>query len=154
MTREVIVTAQYPRNADEVFAEAMHLEELVEAMRGIATYDGLPRGEVYQGQRITVDVTLFKLVKNKNHEMYVETLDREARVLQSREHNPSVARWDHTLSIQPSGKGCVWTDRVIIEADRGEWFTAKFAAFVYTKRHKHRGAAQLETRVRPLGKTG
>ena len=76
--------------------------------------------------------------------------DRDSRVIQSREHNAQVKRWDHTLSIQPSGTGCIWTDKIVIEADRMEWFTARFSAYVYTRRHRHREAASLDTVVRRL----
>ncbi len=152
MAREITVTAHYPRDADTVFDEAIHFDEMVEAMKGIARYEGLPKGVVEEGATYVVDITLFGVMKNPGHTMFVEMLDREARVIQSREKNAQVTRWDHTLSIQPerTGKGCVWTDRVIVEAPRMEWFTARFAAYVYTRRHKHRGAAALETVVRPL----
>ncbi|MGR3365143.1 MAG: hypothetical protein ACU0CY_13305 [Maritimibacter harenae] len=150
MTRQITVTARYPRDADTVFAEAIHFGELVEAMKGIARYEGLPDGVVEEGRTYVVDITLFGLMKNPGHSMHVERLDPAARVIQSRERNRSVNRWDHTLSIQPDGDGCVWTDTVVIAADRMEGFTARFAAFVYTRRHRHRGAAAIETRVTPL----
>ena len=94
MTYQVTITAGYPREADTVFAEACHFAELVEAMRGIARYDGLPGGEAQEGETYVVDVTLFGLVRNPGHTMHVERLDRAARVIQSREHNRSVSRWD------------------------------------------------------------
>ena len=150
MTRQITVTARYPTDADATFAEAIHFSEMVEAMRGIATYTGLPDDVVREGETYVVDITLFGVMKNPGHTMYVETLDRQSRVIQSREHNAQVTRWDHHLSIQPHGNGCLWTDTVVIEAPRMEWFTARFAAFVYTRRHKHRGAEALQTLVKRL----
>ena len=148
MTYQVTITAGYPREADTVFAEACHFAELVEAMRGIARYDGLPGGEAQEGETYVVDVTLFGLVRNPGHTMHVERLDRAARVIQSREHNRSVSRWDHTLSVQPGGAGCVWTDKVFVDTPRGGWFTARVAAFVYARRHHHRGALSIRREIR------
>ncbi|WP_432448721.1 hypothetical protein [Aliiroseovarius marinus] len=150
MTYRVTVIASYPRNADTVFAEACEFSELVEAMKGIASYDGLPDGPAQEGQTYIVDVTLFGVIKNPGHKMMVERLDRQARILQSRESNPSVRRWDHELSVQPDGaegQGALWTDTVEIDAPRNAWFTAQFARFVYTRRHKKRGAAHLTSKV-------
>lgn len=150
MPYEVTIEARYPRDADTVFAEAMNIAEMREAMRGLATYDGLPDVEVEAGQTFVVDVTLFGVLKNPGHVMHVESLDRAGRVLQSREHNRSVSRWDHTLSIQPEGGGCVWTDRVVIDAARGAWGTARFARFVYARRHRHRGALSIVKGIRRM----
>ncbi|MBV7408299.1 hypothetical protein [Maritimibacter sp. DP1N21-5] len=150
MTRKITITARYPRDADTVFAEALQFSEMTEAMRGIAAYHGLPDDVVREGETYVVDITLFGVLKNPGHTMYVETLDRQSRVIQSCEHNSQVTRWDHNLSIQPHGKGCVWTDTVVIEAPKMEWFTARFAAYVYTRRHKHRGAEALQTLVTRL----
>ncbi|MBL6428155.1 MAG: hypothetical protein HOY44_11555 [Maritimibacter sp.] len=150
MTRQITVTAHYSRDADTVFAEAIHFSEMVDAMKGIARYEGLPDDVVREGETYVVDITLFGIMKNPGHTMFVELLDRDSRVIQSREHNAQVKRWDHTLSIQPSGTGCIWTDKIVIEADRMEWFTARFAAYVYTRRHRHREAASLDTVVRRL----
>ena len=82
--------------------------------------------------------------------MFVEKLDRAARVLKSREHNRSVTRWDHSLSIQPEGQGCLWTDRVVIDAERGGWATARFARYVYARRHRHRRALSITKARRRL----
>lgn len=143
MAWEIVVAARYPRDADTVFAEALRTDELVEAMRGLARYDGLPEGEIAEGMSFTVDVTLFGIVRNPGHTMHVERLDRAARVVQSREHNPSVSRWDHTLSVRPEGDGCLWTDRVVIVARTNAWAIARFARFVYARRHRRRGALSI-----------
>lgn len=48
--------------------------------------------------------------------MHVERLDRAARIIQSREHNPAIRRRDHRLSVQPDGDRVRWTDRIVIDA--------------------------------------
>ncbi|MCI2399770.1 hypothetical protein [Aliiroseovarius subalbicans] len=148
MTYQVTIEAFYAGDPDQIFSEACQFSELVDAMSSIATYDGLPQGAAAQGETYVVDVTLFGLVKNPGHTMFVERLDPVARILQSREHNASVSRWDHTLSVQPGDGGTIWTDTVIIEAPRMEWATARFARFVYKRRHKHRRALHIATSIK------
>lgn len=150
MPTEITVSAHYNQDADAVFGQALNLAELKDAMSGIATYDGLPDGVVKEGDELTVDVTLWGFVKTKNHVMKVESLDIAARILQSREHNPKVARWDHTLSVQPDGDGCIWTDRVVIDAGWNTFGTARFAKYLYTKRHTHRKALSITAVLRKL----
>ena len=64
MPFEVTIEARSPRDADSVFAEALHPGEFVEAMRGLATYEGLPEVEIVEGMTCVVDVTLFGFLKN------------------------------------------------------------------------------------------
>ena len=150
MPTEVTIIARYAQQADTVFAQALNLSEMKDAMSGIATYDGLPDGTVAQGDEYTVDVTLWGFLKTKGHVMRVENLDMRGRILQSREHNPNVKRWDHTLSVQPDGAGCLWIDRIVIDAGWNTFGTARFAKYVYSKRHRHRRALAITSELRKL----
>lgn len=147
--RIVEIKAVHPGDPDRVFAEAMQFDELKSAMSGLATYDGLPDGAVAEeGQTYTVDVTLWGWLKNGGHVMHVERLDWEARLIQSREHNASVKRWDHCLTVEPHEQGALWTDRIVIDAGWQTPFTARFARYVYTYRHTHRSALSIEQSIR------
>lgn len=147
MLRTVVITAHYAAPADVTFEEALRAAEMKEAMRGLAEYHGLPDGVVHEGDSFTVDVTFLKLFTTRGHTMTVETLDRARRVLQSREHNSSIARWDHRLSVAPTRQGCVWTDRVVLDAGLQTWGVARFCRFVYLRRHKMRRALTLEANI-------
>ncbi|MGB0797851.1 MAG: hypothetical protein ACPGRD_00850 [Planktomarina sp.] len=145
MPIQITVTATYPNDADTVFGHAIRFSELADAMRGLATYEGLPQAPAQQGQTYVVDVTFWKLLKIKGHHIFVETLDFGKRVIQSREHNPNVKHWDHNLSVQPDVDGCTWTDAVVIDAGWQTWVTSRFAAFMYKRRHKLRNATTITT---------
>ncbi|WP_299412491.1 hypothetical protein [uncultured Sulfitobacter sp.] len=147
MPYAVTLRAVYPRDPDTVFAEALHFGEMKQAMAKIAIYEGLPDGEVAAGERFTVDVLMWGFLRTKNHVMYVESLDCAARVLQSREHNPSVARWDHTLSLDPHPQGALWTDHIVLEAGWQTPFVARFCRYVYSHRHRTRGALSLTREI-------
>ncbi|MFK7834983.1 MAG: hypothetical protein AB8B60_02075 [Sulfitobacter sp.] len=143
----VTVEATYSATADEVFESAMDLSEMREAMRGLAVYDGLPDHKVQEGETLRVDVTFLKLFKNRDHVMLVERLDRDARILQSREHNRTITRWDHTLSVQPAVGGCLWRDTIVLDAGAATWMTARFCRFVYSRRHRVRKANTIRTSI-------
>ncbi len=147
MPRIITITAQYIGNADEMFEGALDLDEMRDAMAEIAQYDGLPSGKVKQGQTITVDVTMLGMMKTKGHVMYVETLDRKNRILQSRERNPDVKRWDHTLTIEQDDDFVLWTDRIVLDAGMTTWIAAFFCRYVYTHRHKVRKARKITRNI-------
>jgi len=146
----ITITAYYDDPADQVFDSALDFAEMQTAMSDIARYDGLPSGRVAQGMTFTCDVTFWGLIRNKGHVMHVETLDRDARILQSREHGPSVARWDHLLSVQPDGDGAVWTDQITLDAGWRSWGMARFCRFMYRHRHIRRQAQRITTDIQPL----
>lgn len=145
MALRLLVEAGYPEDPDAVFASALQFDELKAPMAGLATYEGLPEGgEAKESWIYTVDVTMWGVLKTKGHVIRVERLDRKGRRLQSREHNPSVKRWDHELTVEPDGEGgCLWRDSVVLDAGWMTPLTARFARMVYMRRHRKRGAATL-----------
>jgi hypothetical protein len=152
MAMLVEVVAHYDADPDILFQSALRFSEMTEAMAGIATYAGLPASDTArEGDMIIVDVTFWKLFKQKGHRMFIERLDPTARIIQSRESGNGIRRWDHTLSVQPGESGAVWTDRVVIDAGWRTPFVARFAAFVYGRRHRHRKAVGVAVRLGSLG---
>lgn len=147
MPLRVVITARHAGNADDIFDSALHFDELEAAMAGFAVYEGLPREKAREGATYVTDVTFWGLIKIKGHTMHVEKVDVAGRIIQSREHGGSIKRWDHTLSVQPDGKDAVWTDSVVIDAGWQTPFAARFAAYVYTRRHRHRGALSITRRM-------
>lgn len=145
----IIVEATYETNADRLFKDALDVSEMQAAMRGLAVYHGLPHRDISEGETITVDVTMLGIFTTRNHVMHVERLDRADRVVQSREHNDAIRRWDHTLSIQPSASGCVWRDTVVLDAGRWTFVTARFCRFVYMRRHRFRNAGSIRALITP-----
>ena len=140
----VEVTALYDDEPDVVFAAALQFDELMEAMSGLAVYDGLAPGTIAkEGKTYTVNVTFWGFIKMKGHQMFVEKLDITARELQSRESGNGIKRWDHNLSVRPEGAGARWVDHIEIDAGWQTPFVARFARFVYTRRHKHRKALEI-----------
>lgn len=144
----VEIRAFYTDDPDAVFASALNFSEMENAMRGLATYTGLPAsGTAREGDSFSVDVTFWGLFTIKGHHIHVERLDVVNRIIQSRERAQGVARWDHRLSVQPDGMMTCWTDRVEIAAGWKTWLVARFAAFTYARRHRFRKAIKIEQRI-------
>ena len=148
MAARVEVTALYDADPDATFAAALNFDELMEAMSGLAVYEGLDPGTVAEeGKTYRVDVTFWGLLKMTGHTMFVEKLDVPNRELQSREGGNGIERWDHNLSVHPENGKARWVDRIDIEAGWQTPFVARFARFVYTRRHKHRKALDITRRI-------
>jgi hypothetical protein len=148
MPTHVEITATYAADPDTLFASALSFSEMTEAMAGLATYQGLPEsGTAQEGDVIIVDVTFWGLFKQKGHRMMIERLDRANRIIQSRESGPSARQWDHHLSIQPEGDLARWTDHIVIDAGWRTPFVARFALYIYGRRHRHRKALRMTRRI-------
>ena len=150
MRRRVITTAKYHGKAKDIFLEALEFRELTEAMSGIAEYDGLTDKVVQQSQTYLVDVTIFKVFKTKGYEMFIEYLDANACVLQSREKGGVIKMWDHKLTVRQDSEFAIWVDDVTIDAGLTTIAMAHFGAFVYKQRHKHRKALSITTQVKSI----
>ncbi len=146
MAKRVIVNAYYHGDADEIFASAQNFEELKDAMKGFARYEGIEDKPAKEGQTYTVDVTFWGFYTVRGHVIHLETLNQEERWMQSREHSPQIKRWDHHLSVHPDGDRVRWADSIIIDAGWQTFGAARFAAFVYQRRHRHRQALEITTR--------
>ncbi|MBF9045053.1 hypothetical protein HKCCE4037_17050 [Rhodobacterales bacterium HKCCE4037] len=147
MTRILTVTAHYPRDADTVFAEALNIEEMAEATRGIAVYKDLPKGNFQEGETYTLNVTVWGVMRNPNYQVHVERLDPVARVVQSREFGWMIRTWDHTLTVEPEGDGCRWTDRIEIDCSWATGYMAWVGKQLYRKRHMNRQGQDITATI-------
>ena len=147
MTRILTVTAHYPRDADTVFAEAISWDEMADATRGVATYQDLPQGPMLQGETYMLNVTVWRVMRNPNYQVHVERLDEAARVIQSREAGWMIRSWDHTLSVEPEGAGCRWTDRIEIDCAWATGYMAWVGKKLYLQRHRNRHGQDITASV-------
>jgi hypothetical protein len=135
----VEITACYNADPDILFRSALRFSEMAEAMAGMATYSGFPDSDTAcEGDTVTIDVTFWRMFKQVGHTIFIERLDPEARIIQSRESGNGIRQWDHTLSIQQDGALAVWKDVIVIDAGWRTPFIARFAAYIYARRHRHR----------------
>lgn len=151
MTRRILIEAVHRGDPDAIFREACDLAEMKSAMAGLARYQGLPDRRVVEGDRFEVDLLMWGWLPLRGHRIEVIRLDEAARLLQSREGNRNVRRWDHSLSLAPHPEGALWRDEIILEAKGpGEALTARFCRHVYLYRHRARHALRIDSRITRL----
>jgi hypothetical protein len=150
MLRELTVTARYPSDPDSTYAKALSFREMAEATRGVAVYRNMPEGDMEQGKTYVIDVLVWRVMHNPHYTVHVETLDRANRVVQSREEGWMIRQWDHTLTVEPDGDGCLWTDRLVIDCSWATGFMTWVARVLYRTRHRNRQGLQVTTRIRRL----
>lgn len=141
--RILTVAAFYPRDADAVFAEAIDLDAMVAATRGLATYKGLPSGSLEEGQSYQTYVTVWGWMHNPRYRIHVERLDPAARLVQSREQGRAIRRWDHTLTVEDAPGGCIWTDRVHVDSGWLTPYMVRVGRHLYQHRHRTREADEI-----------
>lgn len=139
MSQIVRLAHDYPLSADALFARIVRYDELTEAMRSLATYQGLPEGEARVGQSFTVRVKLRGWIPTPPWTIEVIRRDDAARVLASIENGGPVKRWAHTIEIEdrPEG-GCIMRDTIEIDAGLLTGFYVGQAKAMYEARHAAR----------------
>ncbi|MGB0908652.1 MAG: hypothetical protein ACPGVT_14280 [Maricaulaceae bacterium] len=147
MPRRILITAHYQADAQQTFLAALNPLEMAEAMTGLARYDGLPDHLAKTGETWRVDVTMFGFFKTKGYAMFIESVDRDACVMQSREHGGAIKLWDHRLSVRQEGERAIWTDDVTLDAGLMTPFMARFGAYMYRRRHRYRRALSITAQI-------
>ncbi len=56
-----------------------------------------------EGLTIQCKLFVFGVIPMGVHTVHIETVDQRNYEIQSREHDPLIARWDHLISIKPLG---------------------------------------------------
>lgn len=148
MASVVTTRGVYAAGADALFAKAADWADLKRVMEGAAVYRGLPDGPVVEGEEIEVDITWFGFLPGGVHHIRVARVDPEARRIEFRESNSTASRWDHDLTVAEEGKGAAWTDAVTLEAGWKTFLIARFASWMYRRRHRRRGALDIESERR------
>lgn len=134
----VTLEHEYNAPAHLVWALATDLDALGDVMDGIVTFEGLPSGRVYEGQKITVQVSLFGRLPPQPYYMEVVECDDEAMILRSFEQGAGVKSWRHTLTVEATRSGSVLRDVIEIDAGWMTWAFALWAKYLYGKRHEPR----------------
>lgn len=136
--KTVRLAHDYPLDAAVLFARIVRYDELTDAMRGLATYEGMPDGEARVGQVFTVRVKLRGWLPTPPWTIEVIRRDDAAYVLASIEHGGPVKRWAHTIEIADAPGGCTMRDTIDIDAGLFTSFYVGQANAMYRARHAAR----------------
>lgn len=139
MSRTVILRHDYATSAQEVWRVATDFACFAQAMKGVATFEGMPEtGRLQKGQKLAVKVRLFGRLPPMDYHMEVVELDNEHHRFKSIEHGGNVRRWEHTLTVSETEDGACLTDHIVIDAGLATPMMTFWAKFVYKKRHAPR----------------
>jgi ligand-binding SRPBCC domain-containing protein len=128
----------YPLTPAALFSRVVRYDELADAMRGIATYEGLPEGEARVGQVFTVKVRLLGWLPTPPWTISVIQRDDAAHVLRSVECGGPAKSWRHKIQIVDGPGGAIMHDTVEIDAGLLTGFYTGQAQSMYRARHAAR----------------
>jgi hypothetical protein len=98
-----------------------------------------------EGLRIQCRFFVFVVIPIGVHTILIEKIDQKNYEIQSREHDPLIARWDHLISIKPlDDSRSIYRDTIDVEAGSLTFMIWAWANWFY--RHRQR-------RWRALAKT-
>jgi hypothetical protein len=98
-----------------------------------------------EGLVLRCKLFVFGVIPIGAHTLHFEKIDHDNYELQSREHDPFIARWDHMVSVKPlDGSRSIFRDTIDIDADSLTFVVWAWANWFY--RHRQR-------RWRALAKT-
>ncbi len=139
MTKTVHLTHPYSYPARQVWAVATDLDHLETVTAGLLAFRDLPSGAIYQGQHLTVQVSLFGTLPYQPYEMTVIEFDQDTMMFRSNEVGAGVKSWRHSLDVIAQGEGhCRIEEQIEIDAGVMTPIFAAWARFMYRKRHAPR----------------
>jgi len=98
-----------------------------------------------EGLVLRCKLFVFGVIPIGAHTLHFEKIDHDNYELQSREHDPFIARWDHMVSVKPlDGSRSIFRDTIDIDAGSLTFVVWAWANWFY--RHRQR-------RWRALAKT-
>jgi len=143
-------------SAERVWAEVQKVSLLCEVARPLVTFatvsgEALPE-RWSEGSTVRVRSYVFGLIPLGTRALTIEQVDDERRVIQTRESDALIRRWDHRISIASlSGDSCLYTDEVEIEAGIFTLFVWLFAQWFFRHRHRRWTRVAERLRARPYG---
>jgi hypothetical protein len=88
-------------------------------------------------QAVRLRTYLFGFIPLGTHTIGFDRIDSDCREIETREHDPLIRRWDHTVRVQPTGDGrTLYSDDIEIEAGILTLPVVLFAHWFY--RHRQR----------------
>ncbi|MEP5151659.1 SRPBCC family protein [Planktotalea sp.] len=138
MPKTISLTHHYTSPADLVWQVATDLDHLKEVTKSLLSYKNMPSRQIYEGQHLTVDVSLFGKMPYQPYEMTVEKLDHETRSFASFEKGAGVKSWQHRLQVIEDAAGSRIEESIEIDAGVLTPVFAMWAKFMYNKRHAPR----------------
>ena len=128
----------YETTPDKLWKVATDWGSLEKAMKGLIKFYGLPKTEIYQGQEINAEFSLFGILPKSPWTMKVLEYNPELKRIKSHEYGGPVTQWNHTLTIEKTETGACLKDHIIVDAGKLTPIYKQWGIFMYKYRHKPR----------------
>ncbi|MEM8970441.1 MAG: hypothetical protein AAGD43_00050 [Pseudomonadota bacterium] len=149
MTSLISIRATYASDPDRTFADARSFERLRDVMRGLAAYDGLPcTGQLVEGKTYCTDIWFWGLFPVRNHTIHVVKVDVAKRHLITSERHAGIRTWTHSLTVESADGETVWLDQIWIDAGFQTALVARYAQYVYVRKHRRQGALTATSMIK------
>ncbi|WP_371170671.1 SRPBCC family protein [Aliiroseovarius sp. 2305UL8-7] len=137
--RSITLHHQYPQPPKRVWQLVTDFEALEMVMQGLIAFKELPKGRIYEGQHLDVEVSLFGKLPWQPYSMTVVVCDDERMNFQSSEVGAGVKTWRHSLTVTDTetGGSCL-TETIEIDAGLLTRPFLMWARYLYNARHQPR----------------
>ena len=135
--RTVKKTSVFPAPREEVFQEIQKLSTLQYIASPYATFTPVEAEQDLvwsEGSEYDFRFRLFGILPMGIHRIRIKRFDRS--VIASKEGNPFVPRWDHTIYLKEVGSETEYTDEVDIDAGWKTLFVYLWAKAFYAHRQR------------------
>lgn len=136
--KTVRLSHDYSADPCDLWALCIDFDALADMMKGLIAFEGLPSGQIYEGQEIVVQVSLFGRLPSQTYHMRVDECDANAMRVRSTEFGAGVKSWRHTMTVESLPDGSRLNDVIEIDAGWLTWAFALWARYLYKKRHAPR----------------
>ncbi|MGI3169203.1 hypothetical protein ACRARG_08635 [Pseudooceanicola sp. C21-150M6] len=138
MPGKVHVESDYDVSPDALWAVTKDLDALREMNARMVKMEGLPSGNMYAGQDMTIRTSLFGLLPAQDYRIVITDLDDTAREFRSSEHGSGVKTWNHIGRVIATPTGARLIDEIEIDAGGMTPLVVGWANLLYRSRHKPR----------------
>ena len=117
MTLRVRVERIYEVDAEKLWATCVSYTCLSETMASILVYDGLPEGELLEGQSVEVKITHIRVIPEMN--WFIDVIERDdvRHILRTSERGGAIRSYLHTFTVDSIGEGCSrLVDEIVFDA--------------------------------------
>lgn len=128
----------YDANPRRVWALVTDLGALAKVCAGYVSFEGLPEGRIFTGQKIEPMVRLFGRLPARRYHMFIELCDDAAMRFQTREQGAGTRRWDHALWLTAEARGTRLDEEIDIDAGLATPLVAWWAGKLLRGRHQPR----------------
>ncbi|WP_407494700.1 hypothetical protein [Pseudooceanicola sp. MF1-13] len=138
MPGHVHVVSDYTCSPDDLWAVTKDLDALVEMNAKMVRMEGVPSGDMYPGQQINAQVSLFGRLPSQPYGITILEVDDEQRMFRSTEQGSGVKSWNHVGRVEETSHGARLIDDIEIEAGWKTPLIVGWANMMYRARHKPR----------------